>query len=495
MEDNLNSKVKTATKWSAITEIAAKLVAPISTMVLARLLNPEAFGVLVTATMVISFAEIFTDAGFQKYIIQKDFDTEEQLFNSTAVAFWSNLFMSIVIWIVIAIFSSQIARLVGNDGYGFVIAISCVCIPLAAFSSIQMALFKRWLDFKTLFTVRIVGILIPLVITIPLAFFTRNYWSLVIGMIALNTSNAVLLTIKSRWKPRWFYSWNLFKDMFSFTMWSMVEAISIWFTNYLDVFIVGSVLSTYYMGIYRTSINTVSQIMTVITAATTPVLFSALSRLQNDQNGFQKMFFTFQKMVGLLVIPMGVGIFIFSDLITSFLLGDQWEEAANFIGWWGLTSSITIVLSHYSSEIYRSKGKPKLSFFSQILHLFFLVPTVLIAVNYGFETLYISRSLVRIQGIIVNMFLLFWLVSINPLDMLKNIMGPVLASISMVIIKSILPETDNMLIQFSYIFVCTAVYISTILMFPDERKVVTNTVKTMISKMYMKTNKPTYIDE
>lgn len=474
MAENINSKVKTATKWSAVTEIAAKLVTPISTMVLARLLAPEAFGVLVTATMVISFAEIFTDAGFQKYLIQKEFDTEDVLFKSTAVAFWSNLFMSLLIWLGIVIFSPQIAHLVGNDGYGIVIAVSCICIPLAAFSSIQMAFFKRWLDFKTLFQVRIVGILIPIVITIPLAFLTRSFWSLIIGMIALNTSNAVLLTIKSRWKPKWFYSWNLFKEMFSFTMWSMVEAISIWLTNYLDVFIVGSVLSTYYMGIYRTSINTVSQIMTIITASTTPVLFSALSRLQNDNDEFKRMFFKFQKLVGLLVIPMGVGIFLFSDVITAILLGGQWNDAANFIGWWGLTSALTIVLSHYSSEIYRSKGKPRLSFISQIIHLLFLVPTVLIAVSYGFETLYISRSLIRIQGIIVNMILIYWLVKITPIEMFRNVWAAIVASVGMIAVKMLLPASQNMPLQFLYIAICAIVYFCILRLFSDERQYISS---------------------
>ena len=70
MEENLNSKVRNATKWSTVTEIAAKLVTPITSMVLARLLTPEAFGVVATLTMIITFAELFTDAGFQKYLIQ-----------------------------------------------------------------------------------------------------------------------------------------------------------------------------------------------------------------------------------------------------------------------------------------------------------------------------------------------------------------------------------------------------------------------------------------
>ena len=79
MGEELNKKIVTATKWSSVTEIAAKLVAPVTTMLLARILTPDAFGVLVTVMMVISFAEIFTDAGFQKFLIQHEFESDEQI--------------------------------------------------------------------------------------------------------------------------------------------------------------------------------------------------------------------------------------------------------------------------------------------------------------------------------------------------------------------------------------------------------------------------------
>ena len=99
----INDRVVSATKWSVVTEIAAKLVSPITTMVLARLLTPSDFGVLVTATMVISFSEIFTDAGFQKYLIQRKFDSDKELKDATTVAFWSNFTMSVAIGAAIAV--------------------------------------------------------------------------------------------------------------------------------------------------------------------------------------------------------------------------------------------------------------------------------------------------------------------------------------------------------------------------------------------------------
>lgn len=475
---DLNNKVVKATKWSSLTEIAAKLISPITTMVLARLLTPYAFGILVTATMVISFAEIFTDAGFQKYLIQHKFDSKEDLYRSTNVAFWSNLILSILFWGGIVLFSGDIATLVGSKGYGDVIAISCICIPLAAFSSIQMALYKRDLDFKTLFVVRIVGVLLPLVVTIPLAYFTRSYWSLIVGMIALNLSNAIILTIKSKWKPKLFYSFRLFKEMFSFTAWSMIEAISIWLTTYVDIFIVGTTLNEHYLGIYRTSMSTVGQIMGLITAATTPVLFSSLSKLQDEEESFKKLFFSFQKIGGILVIPIGVGIFLFQDLITNILLGDQWGEAAHFIGLWGLTSAITIVLSHYCSEIYRAKGKPRLSVLVQFLHICCIIPVLLWAIHYDFNFLCDMRALVRMTLIIINLFIMYRIVRISIWAMLRNI-APTMIAATIMAAFALLVDADSysMPLQTLLCIACAGLYLGTLLLFPKDRKIIFNLKK------------------
>lgn len=477
MANEIKNTVVSATRWSVITEIVAKLVSPVSFMILARLLTPDAFGVMVTANLIISFAEIFTDAGFQKYLIQHEFENKKSLFEATSVAFWTNLVFSLIIWTIIVFFSDSLARLVGNDGNGLVIAISCICIPLAAFSSIQMALYKRNFDFRTLFIVRIAGILVPLLVTIPVAILTHSYWALVVGTIAQNLFNAIILTIRSEWKPKWFYDFAVFKNMFSFTAWSMIEAVSIWLTGYLDVFIVGTVLSTHYMGLYRTSINAVGQIMAVVTASTTPVLFSALSRLQGNNREFINLFFRFQKIVGLLVIPLGVGIFIFSDVITEILLGDNWSEASYFIGWWGLTSSITIVLSHYCSEVYRSLGKPKISFYSQVLHLCFLIPAVLISVKHGFQCLCLVRSLIRFSGICINLVFLYHLCRISPRRMLKNVMPSCFAAFVMFLVSIILPQTENLIYEIGYILLCTLIYLIIVLQFNEERTIIKNLPK------------------
>lgn len=468
---NKENKVLNATKWSSLTEIAAKLVTPISNMILARLLTPDAFGVVATATMIFSFADMFTDSGFQKYLVQHEFANAQDREESTTVAFWTNLGLSLLFWMIIALFSEQIAVLVGNPGLGNVIVVACISLPLTSFSSIQMALFRRDFDFKTLFYVRMVAVVIPLVVTVPLAFITHSYWSIIIGTICGNLSNAIILTWRSSWKPKLFYSITKLKEMLWFSVWSLIEAVSIWLTNYIGVFIVGAYLSSYYLGLYKTSMNTVNQIMNLITSATTTVLFSALSREQNDRDSFQNTFFMFQRNVGLLIVPMGIGIFLYQNLITKILLGSQWMEAAGFIGLWGLVNSLKILLSNYCSEAYRATGKPKVSVLVQLSQLIVLIPAIIYGAKQGFETLYLLRCMVSLELIIVNLITVKIALKISPIRMVQNITPEIFAALIMAVVALGLKQiSDSIIWEIVSIAICACVYFAVILLLPCTRK-------------------------
>ena len=206
-------KVNIAAKWSLLTQIGTKLITPITNMILARLLAPEAFGVVATINMVISFVDMFTDAGFQKYLVQNEFSSDKEKYESTNVAFITNLSISIIIWGVIIICRDNIAVMLGNPGLGNVLAIACIQLPMTSFSSIQMALYRRNFDFKSLFNINMVRALIPLIVSVPLAKLGFSYWSIIIGSTLGILYNAIVLTIKSDWKPSLFFDFNILKKM------------------------------------------------------------------------------------------------------------------------------------------------------------------------------------------------------------------------------------------------------------------------------------------
>lgn len=484
MKNNIYAKVGNATKWSAITELLSKVVTPISNMALARILEPEAFGIVSTITMITSFADIFTDAGFQKYIIQHQFKDEKEKNDSINVAFWTNLAISILIWLFIVAFVKPIAYFVGAKGSEQAIAIASTVLVLTAFSSIQIAIYKSVFDFKTLFIVKCVLVGVPFVITIPMALITHSYWSLIIGNLCLNGINAIILTVKSPWKPKISFKLNLFKEMFAFSAWTLTDNILNWFTTWGDTFIVGVTLSAYYVGLYKTSMNTVNSIMNIITGATTSVLLTALSKLQKNKVEFDKMLFTFQHSTAIFLLPMGVGIFMYRDLITNILLGSQWGEVADFIGLWGMMSALAIPFNTYGSCVCIAKGKPKLSAIAQIAQIIVLFPVVYISSKFGFRALYTARTLVRFEGIFVFVCIMKISLNISILDMLKGFAVPALCSSVMAGVALILQTlSDSTLWSFASIIICAFTYFIVMLLFPNERQELLRILDSLIQKI------------
>lgn len=431
MTKKLQGQVLTATKWVALTEVLSKIMHPVVNMILARLISPEAFGVVATLTMIFSFMDMLTDAGFQKYLIQHNFKSDIDKNNYANVAFWTNLGISSFAWLLIIFFRDPIASFVGCEGLGYVLAIGCCQLLMTSFSSIQIALYKRSFDFKTLFQVRVITIFVPFVVTIPLALLGTSYWSIITGAIVVQLINAILLTRKSSFKPHFSYDFGILKNMFSFSMWTLIESISIWLTVWIDSLIISNALSSHYLGLYKTSTAMVNSIMALVTSIVVPVLFSALSRLQDQPEEFELFFLKAQKTIAMILFPMGIGIFVFRQLATQILLGDKWSEAADIIGLWALTSCVLIVFSHMSSEVYRAKGRPKLSFIAQLLHLIVLVPTCLIASSYGFETLVYARTLIRLQLLVVHIIIMHFIIKISAIKISKSVFPAFLGAMVM----------------------------------------------------------------
>ena len=469
-EQELNNKILNATKWSAITEILAKLINPLTNMVLARIVLPESFGVIATITMVISFADIFTDAGFQKYLVQQEFIDKKDLYDKANVAFWTNFFISIVLWVNIIVFRHDIAYIVGNPGLGNVIAIACVQLLLTSFSSVQTALYRRDFNFKTLFIVRSISICIPLFVTVPLALMGLQYWALIIGNIIINVSNSIFLTLKSPWKPYLFYRFNILKQMISFSAWTLVESISIWLTGWVDVLIIGRILSEYYLGIYKTSTTIANSLISLVTAIIVPVFFSALSRLKLHEAKFNQYYFTTQRITTMLLLPIGVGIYIYSDLATKILLGNKWLIASQIIGVWALTSVIKFIFCSLSSEVYRAKGLPKLSFLAQILHLIVLIPTLIYFSNYDFMILVNVRAWIRMQFVLVHFILMIVVLKIPMWRTFSNIFPAIIATSCLVVLALILRNIyDGILWNLTSILSCALAYFGILYAIPISR--------------------------
>lgn len=454
-----SNKIGSSVKWSSAGEVIVKLIVPITNMLLARILVPEDFGILASINMLISFVDLFTDSGFVKYIIQSDFKDDEEFYQFVNVAFWTNFSISALFFILIIVFRDICAKIVGSPGYGAVIAVAGFQLLLTSFSSIQTALYKRFFDFKTLFMVRILMAVVPLIITVPVAFLTKSYWALVIGSLSSAFLNSLVLTIQSKWKPKLYFNIEQLKRMLSFSIWSLAEAVAYWLTNWVDILIIGASFSAYYLGLYKNSYLMANSLMAMVKVSITPVLFSSLSRLKTNDYEFENVYFSLQRLTACLMIPMGIGLFVFREVAAGIMFGGKWVESANIVGTWALACSFLMLYEGFNGEAYKAKGLPKILFVFQVAYLIVMVPICIVAKSFGFWPFVYIRSACIIIEDVIGLFFMKKYLHFSIKKMLFNIVEPLSAAIIMGIIGVLLRQFNaSVLWQILSIIICTVTY-------------------------------------
>ena len=464
-------KIIQSTKWSALTELLSKITAPLSNIVLARLLQPEVFGVVATLTMVATFAEIFTDAGFQKYLIQHEFKNDEEKKQYANVAFWTNFFVSVMVWAGICFTRDRIASFAGSEGYGLEVAVLSIQIPLAAVSSIQQALYRREFRFRELMPLRLAVSLVPLLVTVPLAFVFHSCWAIIIGTLVREIVFAALLTWKSAWRPALYYDLHKLKNILGQSLWLMMDSVVIWFTVYIDTFIVSRYLTSHYIGIYKQGATAIAPYMTLLYTMTAPVLFSVVSRLQDKKEECDRVLMSFQKYGAYLVLPLGCGVLIFHDLITMILLGRNFMEASLLLGLQGFAYSVNLFTGRYNSDYYRGIGKPKTALSVQAAYTAVIFAGLSAAVRQSFEFLCIARGLISFSYAVISCSVLCIRFKIRIADIVKNLLPAGISMTGMTVAGVLLKSmSEGMVWQFFSLASSVIIYCLILASFPGTRK-------------------------
>lgn len=436
-----HKKVSSSMKLSSLAEIISKLIGPITISVLSRLLIPQDFAIIATIAMCTSFINIFTDSGFSKYIILFDSkeieESEDDILN---VSFWTNFFISIIIYIIICCFSKKISLYLFGFEKSLVVYVAFLNIIITSFSSVQNAILKKDLNFKTYFFIRIAYTLVPLLITVPLAFVYRNFWSMIIGGVINEIINAIILIKTSRWKPHFKYSIKVLKKIYIVCFWLLLEGLVFWLIVWVDTFIVKNTFSKYQLGLFKNSSNLIISIMSIIGVTVTTVVFTALAKLKNNTKEFKELHNLLQKIISYAVFPMATGIWIFKEEIVYIILGAKWKEAALIFGLIAIMYGLNIVFILFYAEVLKAKGLAQTSFICNIIQLSLIVLFSLYGAKYNFKVFLYFRTGAIIPQILIMLLFIKHKLYFKLADSLRNIFPALISTLFMLIVGSFLKK-------------------------------------------------------
>jgi O-antigen/teichoic acid export membrane protein len=464
MSDN-TTDIKTlaikSVKWTALGEIVSCSIQPIVLLILARLLIPEDFGVVGVAIIAIGLAQIFQDFGLGKTLIQRETEVEK----SANIIFWTNLISSIFIYLILFVSAPIISKFFHDERLIKILRVLCLQLILISFITVHRALFQRNFQFKQLFFIRCATSLIPGFISLPLALSGFGVWSLVYGTLAGAFAQVLLYWKFNAWRPILNYDFQLARQLFRFSSWVALEAFLGWLIMWGDSIVLGHFLGVKELGVYRVGITFLMLVFGIFFNPIVPVVYSSFSRLQSNREELKQSFLKTTKMIASFSLPLGVGLAVLAQPISSVIFGQKWQGIEIVITSIGIMNAITYLVG-INPEIYRAIGRPDINSKLLVAAVIYYLPVYIFAASYGLFIFCIARLTVAMIAMGLHIFMANRVLRLNFAYLADSIKDPLLGSIMMAIAVYLIANyigdfrgVEGWITIFSIIFVGIITYV------------------------------------
>ena len=370
-----------------------------SIAILARLLAPEAFGLIAMVTAVTNLGALFCDMGLSLATIQREEITEPQVSN----LFWLNTLIGSVVALLVAVSSPLLVVFYGEQTlYGITLVLS-VSFVVAAMSIQHQALLRRHMLLGRLACVDVVSQFLSISVGVFFAISMKTYWALVFMQLAQVLFRCCGLFIACPWRPMLFQRGVGTKDMFHFGLNVAGFNVLNYFTRNLDKMLIGRFVGAgtlgFYSRAYQLALFPIHKINGPVSAAVQP----ALSRLQDDPEAFRQYYRQALGVISAVGTPIVVYVFLMADEIILLLLGEGWGESALYLRWL-MPAALCAVTNVATGWVYNSLGHVHRQFRWGVYASVFLCGAMLIGVQWGgvgvVVAISISRVIQKIPGLL-----------------------------------------------------------------------------------------------
>lgn len=436
----LIKKAAKGVKYVALQNWGHRAVNLLVFIVLARLLAPEAIGLVAMSMVYVALLQVFLEQGFVEAIVQSP--REKNSFLDTA--FWINIILSIFLASLSIIAAPYIGAIFQEPGLSPIICGLAPLLLIRGSVSVHIALLRRQMAFKQLATAAVTGVVIGGATSVFFAFSGFGVWALVIYQLSTRLIEAAILWLQNPWRPGVEIRRSEFRHLFAFG----INVTGSSFVNFLNRYgadlVIGLFLGPVSVGYYNLSFRLSRTLVELLGGVVSMLSLPFFSRLQDDPETGGKAFLRITEQIAFFSFPLFIGMAVCAPQIVEVLFGEKWMPAVPVMR---VLSIIGLLHSLYyiNSGVFLGYGKPHWRLGLDALNagtnmLVFLVAAQwsVIAVALG----YVARGYITSP---IPLLCIKKLIGINITTYLKNISVPLAVStimgISVFILSSLLENT------------------------------------------------------
>ena len=313
--------------WRFAERCGAQAVSLVVSIILARLLAPEAYGTIALAMVFINILQVFVDSGMGTALIQKK-DADDLDFSSV---FYFNLAACLVLYAGLFLAAPSIAQFYGDPALTALVRALSLTVVVSGVRNIQQSYVSRHLLFKRFFFSTIGSTLASAVVGIAMAYAGFGVWALVGQSLSNVVTGTIILWATVPWRPRRMFSWQRLKGLLSFGWKLLVSSLLDTGYNNLRSLIIGKLYSSADLAYYNQGDKLPNLVITNINASIDSVLLPTMANEQDDPARVRSMTRRAIKTSTYVMAPLMMGLAACAEPLIRLILTEKWLPCVPFL--------------------------------------------------------------------------------------------------------------------------------------------------------------------
>ena len=372
----------------------------IITIILARLLLPEQFGIIVIVTVFIQIANIFVTSGFQQALIQKK-NVDNLDYSSI---FFANIGLSVILYSIIYFSAPLIADFYGQEILSPVLRVLGLRLIFAAINTVQNAYVAKNLIFNKLFYSTLSGIVVSGVIGVGMAYKGFGVWSLVAQQLISVLITTVVLWLMIDWRPKLQFSLIRAKILFSFGWKLLLAGLLNTFTYHIRYLIIGKIYSPSDLAYFERGLKLPKMIMSNINASISTVMFPVISKEQDNLNNLKMLTRKSIRVSSYIIFPIMMGFVVLAEPLVKLILTEKWLPSVPYLRIGCYLNAVQIIQIAIQNALL-AKGKSdiflKMDIISQVISITFLI----IVMNHGVMAIALASLITSTFNMLMKVYI------------------------------------------------------------------------------------------
>jgi teichuronic acid exporter len=412
-------------KWTGSATLINTVMQLLQYAVLARLLAKSDFGLMSMVTVIIAFAQVFTDMGLGSAIIHHQNANKKQL----STLYWLNVIAGTTVALIVFFTAPLVAAFYNEPKLVELTRLIAVIFIIIPFGQQFQYLLQKNLEFDRIAKTEIASVISGVCLAIILALLDFGVYALIIGQMIFHAVKSILYAFQG-WKyfrPSFYMNLKEVKKFLSFGIYQMGSRSIGHFASNIDYMLIGRFLGPEALGIYTIAYQLVVVPVSKINPVITKVAFPLFAKEQENNESLSRGFTDMSKLLGVITFPILLGLMCTAPVLVPVMFGEKWEASIPLVQILS-TLGILRVLMNPNGSILLGKGRADIAFKWDLVVAAIHAIAFYFAVQFGVVSLALTYVLLAVLNFLLGRIMLYYIIGLNATEYFRGLLKPAFLS-------------------------------------------------------------------